>query len=245
MFQRFNNRLANQLRQIKITPHYYDYAEGSCLIEMGKTKVICAATIESKVPFFLKNSGKGWITAEYSMLPRSNATRIERESVKGKQNGRTHEIQRLIGRTLRSCVNLTLLNERQIKIDCDVIQADGGTRTAAISGAYVALYLACVYAMNSKIKKLFTSWPLIDQVAAVSCGVVNKIPLLDLDYSEDSQAEVDANFVLNTSGDIVELQTSAEQSALKHDHLLEMLQMAKSGINEIMTAQNLALGIHK
>ncbi|MBR1734106.1 MAG: ribonuclease PH [Alphaproteobacteria bacterium] len=227
---RISGRANNELRKVEIIPDFLDNAEGSCLISFGNTKVICAATVENKVPQFLKGSGTGWISAEYSLLPRSTSIRTEREAVKGKQSGRTHEIQRLIGRSLRSAVILENLGERQIKIDCDVIQADGGTRTASICGACVAVGLA--------IKKMrFKHNPLKHLVAAVSCGVVNGNVLLDLDFSEDSRADVDANFVMIDTRDLVEIQATGEKNVFNSKQLLEMIEFSHQGIERIFELQ--------
>ena len=232
---RNDGRKNDEIRKVEIFPNYLEHAEGSCLISFGKTKVLCAATVEEKVPSFLRGTGQGWVTAEYSLLPRSTETRTERESVKGKQSGRTHEIQRLIGRSLRASVDLAALGERQIKIDCDVIQADGGTRTASICGACVALGLA--------VKSLELETNLIKHlVAAVSCGIINGEVLLDLDYSEDSQAEVDANFVVVESGDLVEIQATGEKGLLKDRQLLQMLTYSRNGLNQIFEMQKNILG---
>ena len=228
---RIDGRKNDEIRKVEIIPNYLIHAEGSCLISFGKTKVLCAATVEDKVPSFLKGTGRGWVTAEYSLLPRSTETRTEREAVKGKQSGRTHEIQRLIGRSLRAAVDLSALGERQIKIDCDVIQADGGTRTASICGACVALGLA-LKNLNLNLKHL---------VAAVSCGVINGEVLLDLDYSEDSQAEVDANFVMVDTEDLVEIQATGERSLLKDRQLLQMLTYSRNGLNKIFELQKTLL----
>lgn len=232
---RNDGRKNDEIRKVEIFPNYLEHAEGSCLISFGKTKVLCAATVEEKVPAFLRGTGQGWVTAEYSLLPRSTETRTEREAVKGKQSGRTHEIQRLIGRSLRAVVDLSALGERQIKIDCDVIQADGGTRTASICGACVALGLAM------KSLKLETN-PMKHLVAAVSCGIINGEVLLDLDYSEDSQAEVDANFVMIENGDLVEIQATGENGLLKDRQLLQMLTYSRNGLNQIFEMQKNILG---
>ncbi len=223
-------RANDELRKIEMIPNYLMYAEGSCFISYGNTKVLCAVTLEEKVPMFLKGTGKGWVNAEYSLLPRSTETRTEREAVKGKQSGRTVEIQRLIGRSLRACLNLELLGERQIKVDCDVIQADGGTRTASISGACVALGLA--------MKKLhFKRNPFIHLVAGISCGIVDDEILLDLDYGEDSRAQVDANFVTLENGKIVEVQATGENGSFDDSQLSEMLTLAKKGAAQIFEMQ--------
>ena len=212
---RIGDRKSNELRSVFLGPSFVKYAEGSCFVKFGDTHVICAATIEDKVPPFLRNTGSGWITAEYGMLPRSTHQRVDREAAKGKQSGRTQEIQRLIGRALRSIVDLKALGERQIRIDCDVLQADGGTRTASITGAYVALHQALQKMVNNKV---LTKLPLTGQIAAVSCGVVGGQSLLDLNYQEDSTAEVDANFVMTGDGKLVEIQAAAEKGApLDHE----------------------------
>ena len=227
---RISGRANNELRKIEIVPDFLDHAEGSCLISFGNTKVICAATIENKVPPFVKGTGTGWISAEYSLLPRSTNVRTEREAVKGKQTGRTHEIQRLIGRSLRAAFSLNNFGERQIKIDCDVIQADGGTRTASICGACVAIGLA--------IKKMrFKVNPFRNLVAAVSCGIVDGKVLLDLDFSEDSRAEVDANFVMIDTGGLVEIQATGEKNVFENSQLMEMLEFSRQGINQIFKIQ--------
>ncbi|MCR4623881.1 MAG: ribonuclease PH [Alphaproteobacteria bacterium] len=227
---RNDGRKNDEIRKIEIIPNYLEHAEGSCLISFGKTKVLCAATVEEKVPPFLRGTGQGWITAEYSLLPRSTETRTERESVKGKQSGRTHEIQRLIGRSLRAAVDLVALGERQIKIDCDVIQADGGTRTASICGACIALGLA--------IKKLeLENNPLKHLIAAVSCGIIDGEVLLDLDYFEDSNTEVDANFVMVENGDLVEIQATGEKGLLKDRQFLQMLTYSRDGVEQIFEMQ--------
>lgn len=227
---RANNRSANELRKIEIIPDYLDNAEGSCLITFGKTKVLCAASVEDKIPQFLKGTGQGWITAEYSLLPRSTFVRTDREAVKGKQNGRTHEIQRLIGRSLRASVDLSLLEEKQIRIDCDVLQADGGTRAASICGASIALGLAIK-------KKRFRKNPLLHLAAGVSCGIVKDEALLDLDYAEDSQASVDANFVFFENQEIAEIQLSGEKTSVGEKVFLEMLELAKLGARKIASLQ--------
>ena len=216
------------------------HAEGSCLVKFGNTHVICTASIDEKVPPWLKNSGKGWITAEYGMLPRSTNTRIDREAVRGKQKGRTQEIQRLIGRSLRSIVNLSNIGERQIKIDCDVIQADGGTRTASISGGFVALYQSI-----DKLKKSYNiNKPIIkESVAAISAGLINSQPCLDLNYEEDSQAEVDANFVMCESGNIVEIQVTGEEHSFTNDQFQEIFKLSQMGISQIIEKQKKILNI--
>jgi len=235
-----SQRKLDELRSITIEPGYAKYAEGSCLIKFGGTHVLCTATYIEKIPFFLKGSGQGWVTAEYGMLPRSTHQRMDREATRGKQSGRTHEIQRLIGRSLRAVVDLKAMGECQIKIDCDVIQADGGTRTASITGAYVALYQALQGLVE---KKILTRLPLKEQVAAISCGVYKGEPILDLDYDEDSNADADANFVLTSGGGLVEVQATAETSAISEEQFNVMLHLAKLGISELFQHQRQALGI--
>lgn len=235
---RTDGRLANQLRPTKITTDYLMTAEGSALIEVGHTRVLCAATIEDTVPPFLRGAGKGWITAEYSMLPRSTVTRSAREVTKGKPSGRTHEIQRLIGRSLRSIVDLNALGERSIVIDCDVLQADGGTRTAAITGAYVALAIA----IGTLVKfKVLTASPLLDSVAATSVGIVGGASLLDLSYEEDSRADIDMNLVMTGSNKFIEIQATAERSPFDDPQLAELLTLARNGIAELRMLQDQAL----
>src|SRR5215510_1184039 len=219
---RSDNRPANQLRDTKITPNYLEHAEGSVLIEAGRTRVICAASVEDRVPPFLRNTGKGWVTAEYGMLPRATSTRTQREASAGKIGGRTQEIQRLIGRSLRSVTNLTALGERTIWIDCDVIQADGGTRTASITGAFVALALALE---KLRDRNIIGTIPLIDHVAAVSVGVVDGLPLLDLAYEDDSRAEVDMNVVKTGDGRFIEVQGTAEGQPFDRDALDTLLDL--------------------
>jgi ribonuclease PH len=235
---RLNGRLPEQMRNISIEPNILSYAEGSCLIRMGNTHVICTATIDESIPGFLRGKGKGWVTAEYGMLPRSTQTRMRREASTGKQGGRTQEIQRLIGRSLRAATDLAIMGERQILIDCDVIQADGGTRCASITGAYVALSLA----FRALVKKgILYKIPLMGEVAAVSCGIVNGQAYLDLDYLEDSNAEVDANFVMSSASSIIEIQASAEQAPFNEQQFKEMLQLAKIGIAELAILQKKAI----
>lgn len=237
---RSSHRRPDQLRSISFEEGFAKHAEGSCLTKFGDTHVLCTASVEEKVPPFLRNKGTGWVTAEYGMLPRSTHSRTDREAARGKQTGRTQEIQRLIGRALRSVVDLKKLGERQIVIDCDVLQADGGTRTAAISGAYVALYRALQkLVQDGKLESL----PLSHQVAAVSCGIVGDVPILDLDYAEDSTAQVDANFVLTDDGAIIEIQTTAEEKPFEEVELFEMMRLARLGINEITSLQRKALGL--
>ncbi|MBI4847871.1 MAG: ribonuclease PH [Nitrospirae bacterium] len=236
---RTDGRNADELRKINIVSKFLATAEGAVLIEMGATKVICTATIENRVPPFLKDQNRGWITAEYSMLPRATSVRTVRESTAGKIGGRTHEIQRLIGRAMRSVVDLTALGERTIWLDCDVIQADGGTRTAAITGAFVALKLAIRYALENKI---ITRQPINDYIAAVSVGIVEGEPRLDLSYIEDSTAEVDMNIVMTGSGKFIEVQGTAETRPFDRMQLQKMLDFAESGIRKIITVQKAVLG---
>jgi ribonuclease PH len=233
------NRPADGLRPITLTPDISRHAEGSCLVEFGHTKVLCTASIEAGVPHFLRNTGQGWVTAEYGMLPRSTNTRNPREAAKGKQSGRTQEIQRLIGRSLRTSIDLALLGERQIIIDCDVIEADGGTRTASITGGFVAL--ARAIAKLEKKGDLKKS-PMLAPVAAISCGIVKGRALLDLDYEEDSSAEVDANIIMTAEGKIVELQMSGEESTFTESQLAELIALGKAGIATLVTYQQTALG---
>jgi len=228
------DRAFHEMRDISFETNVNLHAEGSCFVKFGNTHVICTATIEEKTTPWLKNSGKGWVTAEYGMLPRSTNTRIERESAKGKQSGRSQEIQRLIGRSLRSIINLENLGERQIKIDCDVIQADGGTRTASISGGFVSLYLATKKLKNNyNIKK-----PIIkDFVGAVSAGIINNQAALDLDYNEDSTAQVDANFVICESGNIAEIQVTGEEYFFTYEQFTQIFALAQKGVVEIIKKQ--------
>jgi ribonuclease PH len=235
---RNDQRAAAQLRPLTMTPNWLATAEGSVLLELGHTRVLCAATVEDTVPSFLRNAGRGWVTAEYSMLPRATAERTMREVNKGKLSGRTHEIQRLIGRSLRAVVDMEALGERTILVDCDVLQADGGTRTAAITGGYVALALAVKKMLEFGALKRN---PLRDLVAATSVGVVNGTTLLDLAYDEDSQADVDMNVVMTGAGAFVELQATAEKSAFADDRLAEMLALARQGIRELIEAQERVL----
>ncbi|TXH71734.1 MAG: ribonuclease PH [Thiothrix sp.] len=235
---RSSGRNPDQMRSVRFTRHYTCHAEGSVLVEFGNTKVLCTATVEERVPPFLKGKGQGWVTAEYGMLPRSTNTRVQREAAKGKQSGRTMEIQRLIGRALRAVVDLEALGERQITLDCDVLQADGGTRTASISGAYVALQDAMASLVKQgKLKKN----PIYGQVASVSVGIYQGTPVLDLDYVEDSGAETDMNIVMNDAGQFIELQGTAEGHAFRREELDAMLLLANKGISEIMEAQNRVL----
>src|SRR6478609_10366163 len=236
-YNRLDNRTVDQLRNTKITPNISPYAEGSALIEVGGTKVICTASVEDRVPLFMRNKGTGWVTAEYSMLPRATNTRTQRETQR--PSGRTAEIQRLIGRSLRAVVDTKLLGERQIYLDCDVLQADGGTRCASITGAYVALALACRRLVG---EGLLERSPLTGSLAAVSCGVIDGAPMLDLDYSEDSVAEVDANVVMTDDGALVEVQATAERTPLSRAHLDDLLSLAAAGIGRLREVQEAAIG---
>ena len=233
-----SGRRPEQLRQVKITRDYTCHAEGSALIEFGNTKVLCTASVENSVPRFLRGSGQGWVTAEYGMLPRSTNSRMGREAVRGKQSGRTQEIQRLIGRSLRAAVDLEQLKENTIHIDCDVIQADGGTRTASITGACVALVDAIGHLQR---KKIITGDPLIGMVAAVSVGVYKGNPVLDLDYAEDSNADTDMNIVMDANGGYIEIQGTAEEAPFSAEALNEMLQLANRGIADLIRVQKMAL----
>jgi ribonuclease PH len=233
-----SNRTANQLRDIKITPHFTRHAEGSVLIECGHTRVLCTASVENGVPGHKKGSGEGWVTAEYGMLPRSTHTRSRREAASGKQSGRTQEIQRLIGRSLRAVVDLKKLGERQIVLDCDVLQADGGTRCASITGAYVALAIAC----NKLIKAgTLAATPLTDSVAAVSVGVYEGTPVLDLDYDEDSNCETDMNVVMTGSGGFVEVQGTAEGKPFSRNEMDALLNLADAGLTQLKAVQTAAI----
>lgn len=237
---RIDNRKNNQLRSVVITPHCNKHAEGSALIEWGDTKVICTVSVDEKVPPFLRGKGEGWVTAEYGMLPRSTHERMTREVTKGSAGGRTMEIQRLIGRSLRSIVNMKELGERTLQIDCDVIQADGGTRVASITGATVALYLALQKLSDKGVLKTF---PVTDFVAAVSVGIIDGEPKLDLCYEEDSTAEVDMNVIMTGSGKLVEVQGTAEKEAFSRDQLNVMLDLAEKGIGQLIKLQrNIVMG---
>lgn len=232
-----SGRELNEMRDLSIEANVNRHAEGSCMIRMGNTHVLCTATVEERVPPFIKGSGLGWVTAEYGMLPRATNTRMRREAAAGKQGGRTVEIQRLIGRSLRAGVDRVALGERQITVDCDVIQADGGTRCASISGGWVALRLA----VNKLIKAGdVTSDPIVDHVAAISCGIYAGQPVLDLDYPEDSEAGVDGNFVMTGSGNMIEVQMSAEGSVFSRAQLDELLGLAEKGASELVAAQKAA-----
>ena len=233
-----SGRVFDQMRNIYLEPKFNPYAEGSCLAKFGNTHVLCTASIEENVPPFIRNSGTGWVTAEYGMLPRSTHTRTGREAARGKQSGRTQEIQRLIGRSLRAVTDLSAMGERQIRIDCDVIQADGGTRTASITGAWVALH----YAFSKLVAdEQLEEIPLKDSVAAVSCGIFKGVAILDLDYPEDSNAEADTNYVLTGSGGIVEIQGTAEKNPFSRELLNDLLDLAYKGIDELTVLQKEAL----
>ena len=233
-----SNRTPDQFRSVKITRHYTKHAEGAVLIEFGDTKVLCTASVNEKVPSFLKGKGQGWLTAEYGMLPRSTDERMQREATRGKQSGRTMEIQRLIGRALRSVVDLKKLGERTIQIDCDVIQADGGTRTASITGSFVALYDAVEKLLS---KQLIENTPILDHVAAISTGIYKGIPVLDLDYLEDSACDTDMNVVMTGNSGLVEVQGTAEGVSFSRQELNHMLDMAQSGIEELINIQKKVL----
>ncbi|MBT3904727.1 MAG: ribonuclease PH [Rhodospirillaceae bacterium] len=235
-----SGRNLDQLRAVSLEPGFSKYAEGSCLIRFGDTHVLCAASVDETVPRWMRGSGKGWVTAEYGMLPRSTHTRTNREAARGAQSGRTQEIQRLIGRSLRAITDMKALGEMQIKVDCDVLQADGGTRTASITGAYVALHLACQRMVDLGVLETI---PLSDQVAAVSCGLYKGSAVLDLDYDEDSNAEADANFVLTGKGGIVEIQGTAEEDPFSEEQFLALMGLAKKGVTELSALQRDVLGL--
>ncbi|MBI3437996.1 MAG: ribonuclease PH [Proteobacteria bacterium] len=234
-----SGRAPDQLREISLETAVSRYAEGSCLAKFGQTHVLCTASVEQGVPGWLKGQGKGWVTGEYGMLPRATHTRGRREAAQGKQSGRTQEIQRLIGRSLRSVIDLKKLGDRTITLDCDVIQADGGTRTAAITGAWVALSRACKYLIDEKVLK---ENPITGQVAAISCGVFEGTPVLDLDYAEDSNAEADANFVLSSDSRIIELQATGEQRPFSDAEFTELMRLSKHGCAHLFEAQRKAAG---
>ena len=234
-----SKRQPGEIRQVTLERNFSRHAEGSCLIKFGDTHVLCTASLEARIPPWLKGRGQGWVTAEYGMLPRSTSERMRREATAGKQSGRTQEIQRLIGRSLRAVVDLEKLGEVQITVDCDVIQADGGTRTAAITGGWVALS-DCIRWMRER--EMITVNPLKDHVAAISCGICNGQAVCDLDYAEDSEAETDANFVMTASGGIVEIQGTAEADPFSEDMFLQLLSLAKAGIGELVELQRQAIG---
>ncbi|MBK7541681.1 MAG: ribonuclease PH [Candidatus Competibacteraceae bacterium] len=235
-----SSRAAAELRPIRITRQFTKHAEGAVLVEFGDTRVICTASVEERVPPFLKGKGRGWVTAEYGMLPRSTHSRTQREASRGRQDGRTMEIQRLIGRALRAVLDLEALGERTITLDCDVIQADGGTRTAAITGGFVALADAVRYLLG---KKLVKKNPLHGQVASVSVGIYQGVPVLDLDYAEDSEAETDMNVVMNDAGAFIEVQGTAEGHAFRMEELQAMLELARTGISQLLGKQRDVLGL--
>ena len=234
-----SGRTPDQMRDITMEPAFTVHAEGCCLVSFGDTRVLCTASIEERVPPFLRGKGEGWVTAEYGILPRATHTRGSREAAKGKQSGRTQEIQRLIGRSLRSVVDMKKLGERQITIDCDVLQADGGTRTASISGAWVALRIAIDKLIASGVLK---EDPIVQKVAAISCGIYQGTPVLDLDYLEDSNAEADANFILTGDGKIAEVQATAEGATFDEEELLRLLRLARIGCGQIFAAQDRVTG---
>jgi ribonuclease PH len=233
-----SGRKFDQLRAISFERNYIKHAEGSCLVKFGDTHVLCTASLEERVPPWMKGLGKGWVTAEYGMLPRSTGDRMRREASAGKQSGRTQEIQRLVGRSLRAVVDLVALGEKQITLDCDVIQADGGTRTAAITGSWIALH-DCLKWMEAR--SMFKTWPLKDHVAAISCGIHEGSTVLDLDYIEDSAADTDSNFVMTGSGGIVEIQGTAEGEPFSQDRFLELMSVARKGIDELVGMQKAAI----
>ncbi len=235
-----SGRAPNELRPVSLEPGFAKHAEGSCLVRFGDTHVLCTASVDERVPPFLRDSGRGWVTAEYGMLPRSTHTRTDREAARGKQSGRTLEIQRLIGRSLRAVTRLEAMGERQVRLDCDVLQADGGTRTAAITGSYVALHIAFEGLVEQGV---LGKNPLADQVAAVSCGLCQGGAVCDLDYDEDSTAEADANFVLTGAGGIVEIQCTAEHEPFGHDSFAELMALAEAAIAELAALQRQALGL--
>jgi ribonuclease PH len=235
-----SGRATDELRTITLDTGVSKHAEGSCLIKMGETHVFCLASVEERVPPWMRNSGKGWVTAEYGMLPRSTGSRMGREAARGKQSGRTQEIQRLIGRSLRAVTDLTAMGEMQVTVDCDVIQADGGTRTASITGAYIALHLAFQRMVELGVLK---NIPLTDEVAAISCGLYDGTAVLDLDYNEDSSAQADANFVLTGKQGIVEIQGTAEEEPFSPDQFSKLMTLARKGIDELVIMQRQSLGL--
>jgi len=240
MIRRADGRGAEFLRKVNVTRNFMKFAEGSCLIEVGETKVICTATVEESVPQFLKGRGTGWVTSEYGMLPRSCQQRVQREVVRGAIGGRTHEIQRLIGRSLRTVVNLSALGERSIWVDCDVLQGDGGTRCASITGSFIALADALVW---MKKKGMVEDLPIVDYVAAVSVGVIRGEPVLDLTFEEDSKADVDMNIVMTAAGKFIEVQGTAEREPFDEGQLNELIALAKKGIGQLIDIQKKTLGI--
>lgn len=236
-----SRRAPDELRAVSLERGVVKYAEGSCLVKFGDTHVLVTATLEERLPPWLKGQGRGWVTAEYGMLPRATLERTRREAAAGKQNGRTVEIQRLIGRSLRTAVDLVALGERQITVDCDVLQADGGTRTASITGAWVAL-ADCIAWMKARKMFKHDNKVLRDNVAAISCGIYNGTPVLDLDYAEDSEAETDCNFVMTGSGGIIEVQGTAEKNPFSQDEFLALMALAKKGVGRLVDLQNMAVG---
>jgi ribonuclease PH len=237
-FVRPSGRVADQLREVTLTPRAARHAEGSCLIRFGVTEVLCTASVEGRVPPFLRNSGQGWVTAEYGMLPRSTHTRSDREAARGKQSGRTQEIQRLIGRSLRAVTDMKAMGEMTVTLDCDVLTADGGTRCAAITGAWVALHLAFQHCMKNNVLK---ANPLRDHVAAISCGIWQGTPVLDLDYAEDSKAETDGNFVMTGAGGVVEVQATAEGAPFSEADLTALMALARAGTAKLFDLQKAAI----
>lgn len=235
-----SGRKPEQIRTVEIIPNVNKHAEGSCLVKFGDTHVLCLASVDEKVPIWMRNSGKGWVTGEYGMLPRSTGSRMDREAARGKQSGRTQEIQRLIGRALRSVVDFTAMGERQVRVDCDVIQADGGTRTAAITGGFVAMHMAFQHLVNIGV---LSAVPINDTVSAISCGVYKGTPVADLDYDEDSDADTDANFVITGKGGICEIQGTAEKDPFSEEEFFKLLSLAKDGCNELTVLQKQVLGI--
>ncbi|MFO1127605.1 MAG: ribonuclease PH [Rhodospirillales bacterium] len=235
-----SGRAADLLRPVSFDVDFNKYAEGSCLVRFGDTHVLCTASVEPRVPAWLRDRGRGWVTAEYGMLPRSTAERTDREAARGRQTGRTQEIQRLIGRSLRAVTDLVAMGEMQVRVDCDVLQADGGTRTAAITGSYIALHRAFRRLIDLGIMK---THPLTDQVAAISCGLHRGTPVLDLDYAEDSEAEADANFVLTGRGQVVEIQATAEDKPFEEGQFLALLALARRGTEQLVQLQRQALGL--
>lgn len=235
-----SGRTPTDLRTVEIIPNVSKYAEGSCMVKFGDTHVLCTASVEERVPGWMRGLGKGWVTAEYGMLPRSTGSRMDREAARGKQSGRTQEIQRLIGRALRAVVDMKALGERQIKVDCDVIQADGGTRTASVTGAYVAMHMAMQHLVDLK---LMDKLPLSDTISAISCGIYKGTPVLDLDYDEDSNAETDANFVITGKGGIVEIQGTAEQAPFSEEEFQQLFALAKTGCQDLTNHQKKVLEV--
>lgn len=235
-----SGRAPQKLRDIEAIPHFSKHAEGSCLIKFGDTHVLCTASVEERVPGWMRGNGSGWVTAEYGMLPRSTHSRMDREAARGKQSGRTQEIQRLIGRSLRAVVDLDALGERQVRVDCDVIQADGGTRTAAITGGFIALHFALQHLVEIDV---LDSVPVTDTVSAISCGIYDGVPVLDLDYAEDSDADTDANFVITGTQGICEIQGTAEKEPFTEKEFIHLLELAKAGCADLTKIQKGILGI--